>query len=60
MGYSKFDSAGLGRAAWNAGKTVGTKRPLTYFGSRQENLARERIFECSPSPQTFIKLCVGF
>ena len=29
MGYSKYDSAGLGRAAWNAEKTVGTKRPLT-------------------------------
>lgn len=29
MGYSRFDPAMQGRAAWNAGKTVGTKRPLT-------------------------------
>jgi integrase len=29
MGYSRSDSAAHGRAAWNAGKTVGTKRPLT-------------------------------
>jgi hypothetical protein len=29
MGYSQYDPAVQGRAAWNAGKTVGTKRPLT-------------------------------
>ena len=29
MGYSKFDAAMQSRAAWNVGKTVGTKRPLT-------------------------------
>lgn len=29
MGYSRFDPAMQDRAAWNAGKTVGTKRPLT-------------------------------
>ena len=29
MGYSRFDPAVQGRAAWNAGKNVGTKRPLT-------------------------------
>lgn len=29
MGYSRYDAAARGRAAWNAGKTVGTKRPLT-------------------------------
>ena len=29
MGYSRFDPAIQARAAWNAGKTVGTKRPLT-------------------------------
>lgn len=28
MGYSRFDPAMQGRSAWNAGKTVGTKRPL--------------------------------
>lgn len=29
MGYSRFDPALQAREAWNAGKTVGTKRPLT-------------------------------
>ena len=29
MGYSQFDPSFQARAAWNAGKTVGTKRPLT-------------------------------
>ena len=29
MGYSRFDAVMQGRAAWNSGKTVGTKRPLT-------------------------------
>ena len=29
MGYSRFDPAIHARAAWNAGKNVGTKRPLT-------------------------------
>ncbi len=29
MGYSRFDAASRHRPAWNAGKNVGTKRPLT-------------------------------
>ncbi|WP_306096475.1 tyrosine-type recombinase/integrase [Qipengyuania flava] len=29
MGYSRFDTATRHRPAWNAGKNVGTKRPLT-------------------------------
>ncbi len=29
MGYSKYDPAMHARPAWNAGKMVGTKRPLT-------------------------------
>lgn len=29
MGYSRYDPAVQGRVAWNAGKTVGTKQPLT-------------------------------
>jgi hypothetical protein len=29
MSYSQYDPSMQGRAAWNAGKTVGTKRPLT-------------------------------
>lgn len=28
MGYSRYDPAMHSRAAWNAGKTPGTKRPL--------------------------------
>lgn len=29
MGYSRYDPAMQVRPAWNAGKMVGTKRPLT-------------------------------
>lgn len=29
MGHSQYDNASCERAAWNAGKQVGTKRPLT-------------------------------
>lgn len=29
MGHSQHDPAAQGRPAWNAGKTVGAKRPLT-------------------------------
>ena len=29
MGYSRYDPAMQARPAWNAGKMVGTKRPLT-------------------------------
>ena len=29
MGHSQYDGAGRQRAAWNTGKQVGTKRPLT-------------------------------
>ena len=29
MGYSQYDLASQCRPAWNAGKSVGTKRPLT-------------------------------
>lgn len=29
MGFSRYDPAMQSRPAWNAGKTVGTKRPLT-------------------------------
>lgn len=29
MGYSRFDAAMQARVPWNAGKNVGTKRPLT-------------------------------
>lgn len=47
MGYSQYDLQG--RAAWNAGKTVGTKRPFTQkqiwairFFLDREGLVRDR------------------
>lgn len=53
MGYSRFDSATRGRAAWNAGKTVGTKRPLTqkqiwavrFFLDREERVRDRALFD---------------
>lgn len=50
MGYSRFDPVVQGRAAWNAGKTVGTKRPLTqkqiwairFFLDREGRLSKLR------------------
>jgi integrase len=39
MGYSRFDPATHGRAPWNIGKTVGTKRPLT-----QKQISAIRFF----------------
>ncbi|SMC85809.1 hypothetical protein SAMN06272759_1092 [Novosphingobium sp. B1] len=46
MTYSHLDPSMQNRAAWNAGKTVGTKRPLTqkqiwairFFLDREERL----------------------
>ena len=53
MGYSKYDIATPGRAAWNAGKTVGTKRPLTqkqiwairFYLDREERLRDRTLFD---------------
>jgi integrase len=53
MGYSQFDPAVQGRAAWNAGKTVGTKRPLTqkqiwairFFLVREGRLGDRALFD---------------
>ena len=53
MGYSEFDPATEGRAAWNAGKTVGTKRPLTqkqiwairFFLDREGRLRDRALFD---------------
>ena len=49
MGYSRFDTAMQHRPAWNAGKNVGTKRPLTQkqnwairFHLDREGRLRER------------------
>lgn len=53
MGYSQFDPAMQGRTAWNAGKTVGTKRPLTqkqiwairFFLDREGRLRDRALFD---------------
>ena len=53
MGYSEFDPTAQGRAAWNAGKTVGTKRPLTqkqiwairFFLDREGRLRDRALFD---------------
>ena len=53
MGYSRYDPAAKGRAAWNAGKTVGTKRPLTqkqiwairFFLDREGRLRDRALFD---------------
>lgn len=53
MGYSEFDPATEGRAAWNAGKTVGTKRPLTqkqiwairFFLDREGRVRDRALFD---------------
>ena len=44
MGYSRFGPALQARAAWNAGKNVGTKRPLTQkqISAIRSHLDRER------------------
>ncbi|WMT92409.1 tyrosine-type recombinase/integrase [Pelagibacterium sp. H642] len=53
MGYSQYDAATRGRAVWNAGKTVGTKRPLTqkqiwairFFLDRQGRVRDRTLFD---------------
>jgi integrase len=53
MGYSQYDPAVQGRAAWNAGKTVGTKRPLTqkqiwairFFLDREGRVRDRALFD---------------
>ncbi|MEG3155721.1 tyrosine-type recombinase/integrase [Sphingomonas sp. RB1R13] len=53
MGYSQFDPATQSRAAWNAGKAVGTKRPLTqkqiwairFFLDREGRLRDRALFD---------------
>lgn len=53
MGYSRYDAAIQGRSAWNAGKTVGTKRPLTqkqiwairFFLDREGRLRDKALFD---------------
>ncbi|MEP9360096.1 tyrosine-type recombinase/integrase [Sphingomonas sp. KR3-1] len=53
MGYSKYDPAMQARPAWNAGKIVGTKRPLTqkqiwavrFFLEREGRLRDRALFD---------------
>lgn len=53
MTYSHLDPAMHNHAAWNAGKTVGTKRPLTqkqiwavrFFLDREERLRDRALFD---------------
>lgn len=53
MGHSHYDPAAQCRTAWNAGKTVGTKRPLTqkqiwavrFFLDREGRLRDRALFD---------------
>lgn len=53
MGYSRYDPAMQARPAWNAGKMVGTKRPLTqkqiwavrFFLERERRLRDRALFD---------------
>lgn len=53
MGHSQYDPAMQGRPTWNAGKTVGTKRPLTqkqiwavrFFLDREGRLRDRALFD---------------
>jgi len=53
MGHSHFDPSMQNRPAWNAGKVVGTKRPLTqkqiwavrFFLDREERLRDRALFD---------------
>ncbi|WP_309086692.1 tyrosine-type recombinase/integrase [Chelativorans sp.] len=53
MGHSQFDDAIRERAAWNAGKKVGTKRPLTqkqiwavrFFLDRESRIRDRALFD---------------
>ena len=53
MGHSQYDDASRERAAWNAGKKVGTKRPLTqkqiwavrFFLDRESRIRDRALFD---------------
>lgn len=71
MGYSRYDPAVQGRAAWNAGKTVGTKRPLTqkqiwairFFLDREGRLRDRALFDLAidskPRGCDLVKIKIG-
>ncbi|SHO67025.1 Phage integrase family protein [Pseudoxanthobacter soli DSM 19599] len=53
MGHSRYDDASRGRTAWNAGKNVGAKRPLTqkqiwavrFFLDRERRVRDRALFD---------------
>ena len=71
MGYSRFDPAVQGRAAWNSGKTVGTKRPLTqkqiwairFFLDREGRLRDRELFDLAIDSKLrgcdLVKIAIG-
>jgi integrase len=71
MGYSQFDPAVQGRAAWNAGRTVGTKRPLTqkqiwairFFLDREGRLRDRALFDLAIDSKLrgcdLVKIAIG-
>ena len=71
MGYSRFDPAVQGRAAWNTGKTVGTKRPLTqkqiwairFFLDREGRLRDRALFDLAIDSKLrgcdLVKIAIG-
>ncbi len=71
MGYSRFDPAGRQPASWNAGKTVGTKRPLTqkqiwairFFLDRESRLRDRALFDLAIDSKLrgcdLVKIAIG-
>jgi integrase len=71
MGYSEFDPATQGRAAWNAGKAVGMKRPFTqkqiwairFFLDREGRLRDRALFDLAIDSKLrgcdLVKILVG-
>jgi len=71
MTYSHMDPAMQNRAAWNAGKTVGTKRPLTqkqiwairFFLDREGRLRDRALFDLAIDSKLrgcdLVKLTIG-
>lgn len=71
MGHSHYDPAAQCRSAWNAGKTVGTKRPLTqkqisavrFFLDREGRFRDRALFELAidskPRGCDLVKIKIG-
>ena len=72
MGHSHFDPAMQNRPAWNAGKMVGTKRPLTqkqiwavrFFLDREERLRDRALFDLALDSKLrgcdLVKIRIGY